>query len=119
MKETGKAVMRRLSDTRFVGRWFCGDGIDIGGGDDPLSQYQEFFPLMRDCRNWDMGDGDAQKMATIENETYDFVHSSHCLEHMHDPIEALQNCGLQVAGTRSGTPCPHRRARRDRRLGGG
>ncbi len=91
MKETGKAVMRRMSDARFTGRWLVGSGIDIGAGNDSLNSYQEMFPSMQDCKSWDMKDGDAQKMAGVEDESYDFVHSSHCLEHMHDPGEALKN----------------------------
>jgi hypothetical protein len=30
-------------------------------------------------------------MADVADATYDFVHSSHCLEHLHDPAEALSN----------------------------
>jgi SAM-dependent methyltransferase len=31
------------------------------------------------------------KMETIEDDTYDFVHSSHCLEHLYDPYESFEN----------------------------
>jgi len=30
-------------------------------------------------------------MAGVADNTYDFVHSSHCLEHMRDPYEAFDN----------------------------
>lgn len=89
MHETSKAVMRRLHDSRFATRYFIGDGIDIGAGKDSLGQYQEFFPGMRSCRAWDLPDGDAQLLATVPDATFDFAHSSHCLEHMRDPYEAL------------------------------
>ena len=45
-KECSKAVARRLSDSRFVSRYFVGDGVDIGGAPDPLSLHSSSFPLM-------------------------------------------------------------------------
>lgn len=89
MYEASKAVMRRLFDSRFATRYFIGNGIDIGAGPDPLDQYTEQFPLMNSCRSWDLADGDAQYLATLMDESLDFVHSSHCLEHMLDPQVAL------------------------------
>lgn len=91
MKETSKSVMRRLHDNRFVTRYLVGDGIDIGCGSDPISLYGELFPLMKSLKPWDLGDGDAQLLANVADESFDFVHSSHCLEHMVDPVEALGN----------------------------
>jgi hypothetical protein len=44
MKECIKSIMRRLSQPNFVNRYFVGDGIDIGGGPDPLAVYQELLP---------------------------------------------------------------------------
>jgi ubiquinone/menaquinone biosynthesis C-methylase UbiE len=46
---------------------------------------------MRSLRAWDMPDGDAQLLAGVRDESFDFVHSSHCLEHMRNPAEALHN----------------------------
>ena len=91
MFETSKALMRRLHDSRFASRFFVGDGIDIGGGDDVLGQYSELFPLMRSCRRWDLKDGDAQQLASVPDASLDFAHASHILEHMHDPREALKH----------------------------
>lgn len=91
MKECSKSVARRLSDSRFVRTYFKGDGVDIGGAPDPLALYSEFFPLMTSVRTWDLDDGDAQFMAGVPDETFDFVFSSHCLEHLHDPLEGLKN----------------------------
>ncbi len=90
-KETGKSTLRRFHDIRFSTRYFVGDGIDIGAGDDPLSDYSEFFPLIKSLRPWDMPDGDAQYMHGVKDDTYDFVHSSHCLEHVRDPQVTLGN----------------------------
>jgi SAM-dependent methyltransferase len=91
MHETSKAVLRRLHDSRFATRYFSGDGLDIGAGGDPLGQYREQFPAMRSCREWDLPQGDAQLLATVPDASVDFVHSSHCLEHMRDPYEALHH----------------------------
>lgn len=91
MQETSKALIRRLHDVRFVNTYFVGNGIDIGCGDDPLSKYQQQFPLMTGLKPWDLPDGDAQLMAGVPDETFDFIHSSHCLEHLRDPYEAFDN----------------------------
>jgi SAM-dependent methyltransferase len=91
MKECSKSIARRLADTRFIRKYFRGRGVDIGGKPDPLVLYREFFPLMESVKTWDLEDGDGQKMAGVADESFDFVFSSHCLEHMFDPLEALQN----------------------------
>jgi len=46
MKETSKALIRRLQDTRYASTYFKGEGIDIGAGDDPIAKYAQQFPLM-------------------------------------------------------------------------
>jgi len=71
--------------------YFKGRGIDIGGKPDPLTLYTELFPLMKSVKIWDKEDGDAQEMFSEDDEIYDFVHSSHCLEHLDDPVLALHN----------------------------
>jgi SAM-dependent methyltransferase len=91
MKECSKSVARRLADSRFVRKYFKGDGVDIGGAPDPLLLYKEFFPLMTSVRTWDLDDGDAQFMAGVPDDSFDFVFSSHCIEHLHDPVEGLKN----------------------------
>ena len=91
MQETSKSLIRRSYDKRYATRWLVGDGIDIGSGDDPLAGYVPLFPLMRAVRSWDMPDGDAMLMEGVKDDYYDFVHSSHCLEHLVDPAEALRN----------------------------
>jgi SAM-dependent methyltransferase len=46
---------------------------------------------MKSCRAWDMPDGDAEVMGSIKDNTFDFIHSSHCLEHLRNPSIALDN----------------------------
>jgi SAM-dependent methyltransferase len=91
MKECSKSIPRRLAHPNFVNRFFVGDGLDIGGKPDPLILYVELFGRMRSVRTWDWEDGDAQFLQSIADETFDFVHSSHCLEHLRDPREGLRH----------------------------
>lgn len=80
--ELSKAQRRRGNS---FDQYFQGSGIDIGAGRDGLSKW------VPSCRDWDQADGDAQFMESVPDDTYDFVHSSHCLEHMVDAYEALSN----------------------------
>jgi len=91
MKEMSKAVPRRQRDPNFLTRFFVGEGIDIGGLPDPLSLYLEFFPLIKSVKVWDLSDGDAQFMDGVMDDSYDFVTSSHCLEHLVDPFQGIKN----------------------------
>jgi len=88
---TSISIMRRAHDARFATRYFRGNGIDVGGGVDSLGLFREFFPLMRRLFTYEKEHGDAQLLANVEDDTFDFLYSSHCLEHLRDPVEALQN----------------------------
>lgn len=88
---TSISMQRRLADSRFATRWFLGNGIDVGGGGDSLALYKEFFPLARNIFVYDQQHGDAQLLANVLDESFDFLYSSHCLEHMRDAAEALRN----------------------------
>jgi len=83
-KETSKCYLRRHERGDFK-RYLTGEGIDIGAGDDPLAVEEG------SVRAWDKGDGDAMLMEGVDNESYDFVYSSHCLEHLVDVRTALAN----------------------------
>lgn len=91
MWEQSKAAKRRFALGAFHNRYFIGHGIDVGGKPDPLGQYAGIFAQMASCRTWDLEDGDAQFMDGVEDNTYDFLHASHCLEHMVDVPIALDN----------------------------
>jgi SAM-dependent methyltransferase len=82
--ETKKCYTRRLVQGHL--QKLTGQGLDIGGGNDPLR------PLSGDCRLWDQknGDGDARHLHGVQADSLDYVYSSHCLEHLSEPIEALQ-----------------------------
>jgi len=62
-------------------RVLVGKGIDIGCGDDPIGP---------EVRRFDAADGDANEISRHVHETFDYVFSSHCLEHMRDPHHALR-----------------------------
>ena len=91
MRECSKSISRRLSESNFVNRYFVGKGIDIGGKPDPLSLYESLFCQLESSRTWDWEDGDAQYLASVADGEFDFLHSSHCLEHLVDPREGLRN----------------------------
>jgi SAM-dependent methyltransferase len=57
-----------------------GNGLDIGCGTDPITP---------EVRRFDLEDGDANEITNHVHEQFDFVYSSHCLEHMHNPRHAL------------------------------
>lgn len=91
MKESTKSIARRLRDPRYIGRFFVGDGVDIGGKPDPLSLHMHVLPLITSVRIWDLEDGDAQFMLGVPESEFGFVYSSHTLEHMVDPYVAISN----------------------------
>lgn len=91
MRELSKSIPRRQRDPNFITKYFVGSGVDIGGLPDPLSLYVELFPLITNVRVWDLEDGDAQLLSGIQPDSVDFIVSSHCLEHLHDPYEGLRN----------------------------
>jgi SAM-dependent methyltransferase len=84
-------MVRRNFVTRFATRWLVVAGVDIGAGNDSLGMFHQMLPMMTALRPWDLPDGDAMLMEGIADNSLDFVHSSHCLEHLQDPYVALQN----------------------------
>ena len=91
MKECSKSIPRRLADPNFSNRYFVGEGLDVGGKPDPLAMYAELFSRVTGIRTWDIEDGDAQFLKSVADASYDFVHSSHCLEHLNEPRDGLRN----------------------------
>lgn len=77
MNETSK-LLRTWGPTEMA--LLAGSGIDIGCGPDPVTPT---------ARGFDVQDGDANHITRYVSERFDFVFSSHCLEHMRDPRAAL------------------------------
>jgi SAM-dependent methyltransferase len=88
---TGISMQRRMFDSRFATRYLVGHGIDIGGGADSLALYSELFPQIANVFVYDEPHGDAQYLENVPDDVFDFAYSSHCLEHVRDPMIALQN----------------------------
>ena len=84
MTETSKAHGRRERDGFFA--YLKGQGIDIGCGNDKVTP---------DADGWDLyqagHEGDATFMEGVTDEKYDWVYSSHCLEHVSDQRQALKS----------------------------
>jgi SAM-dependent methyltransferase len=91
MVATSHSILRRLADSRYATRWFVGAGVDVGGGSDSLGEFIELFPMATSIINYDQMQGDAQLMTDVPDCTFDFLYSSHCLEHLDDPVVALFN----------------------------
>ena len=91
---TSRSMKRRILEAQ---PYFTGKGLDVGGGGDPLARYAALLGF-ESCRNWDLPDGDAQYLASVPDETYDFLYSSHSLEHMVDPAIALASWIRVVCG---------------------
>lgn len=87
MKETEKNYEERIKNGDFK-NYLHGKGIDVGGGDDCLKLPPE---IQGTVKLWDVFDGDAQYLHKLQDNSFDFVYSSHCLEHMRDINTALMN----------------------------
>ena len=89
MQETTKAFQRRRLDP-FWDDIFVGEGIDIGSGDDPFQR--DWWSGVDSIKEFDLKDGDAQYLAEyLPSRSFDFLHSSNCLEHMYRPVASLLN----------------------------
>ncbi len=87
---TSISMMRRVHDARFATRFFVGHGVDIGGKV-ALDKFRFAFPLTKSVVNYDQPGWDAQQCANIADDEFDFLYSSHCLEHVADPRLAFGN----------------------------
>ena len=79
MNESSKTCLHLTAAERALLR---GRVLDIGAGDDPVTP---------DAVVFDLNQGDANHITAFEPASFDAVYSSHCLEHMHDPVASLHN----------------------------
>lgn len=87
MNETQK--MNKTRKDKGYDLYFSGHGIDIGCGKDILNK--EVFTNIKSIQPYDVSEGDANHCDNIKDNQFDFVYSSHCLEHMNDPKITLKN----------------------------
>jgi len=78
--ETSKAKARREREGFFT-KYCNGFGLDVGYGGDMI---------LPTARGWDKQDGDAENLVGIPDNTFDYVYSSHCLEHLVHPEAATE-----------------------------
>ena len=80
MNESSKTRLVRGPD--FDNIFFSGTVLDIGCGNDLVVPHAQAF---------DQQHGDANNILnSLKENSFDTVHSSHCLEHMHHPDQAIQ-----------------------------
>ena len=79
--ETSKAHSRRVKEG-FVENYCKGEGLDIGFGSDLITN---------DAKGYDFEHGNAQYLKGVKDNSYDFVYSSHTIEHLPDPAEGVKN----------------------------
>jgi len=79
--ESGKSRARRQREG-FFDKYCQGQGLDIGYGGDPV---------VEGVVGWDFEHGDAHYLKGLDDETFDFVYSSHLLEHLPDIETAIVN----------------------------
>jgi SAM-dependent methyltransferase len=101
LNETAKACARRIYQPGFR-KWIQGKVLDVGPGSDSLAKWAYLFPDIVSVDGIDLYPGfltydgrtiigDATRLLEVDDDTYDTVHSSHCLEHTGSPYEALKN----------------------------
>ncbi len=79
--ETTKAHFRRVKEG-FFEKYCKGEGLDIGFGGDLIT---------KDTDGYDFENGNAQYLKGIEDNSYNFVYSSHTIEHLPNPAEGVKN----------------------------
>lgn len=100
MGGTALALPRWSRDPLFYReRVFRGTALEIGPGYEPLTRYPADLPHITGLVCVDHNDlpgydstwhvSDACKLDCLEGATFDVVYSSHCLEHVWNPSEAL------------------------------
>lgn len=100
MREASKAMNRRNEEASFFCsrygsiEWmeiFKGSALDVGCGDDIINK--DLWPHLKTVNGFDTEDGDANSIdAYFEPNTFDVIHGSQVIEHLHDPKDFLHRC---------------------------
>lgn len=89
MAETSKAHQRRVNEG-FYQKYIKGHGIDIGCGRIDTHDGADTIST-ENCVHHDKDMCDATTMDIYADNTFDYVYSSHVLEHIDDPVTAIRN----------------------------
>src|SRR5579859_570644 len=104
MESTKTVVIERRLKTDFYKKYCTGQGIDIGTSSG-IPKNVWWLPLDLTCDPYEQEGsphakskfakphlvGDATYLAGVKDESYDWVYSSHCLEHIQDDKTAVTN----------------------------
>jgi predicted SAM-dependent methyltransferase len=86
--ETLKSKPRRIKEL-FFDKYITGQGVDIGCG--RLYGYSDDNRVHESAIAHDKDMCDAHDMSIFEDEKFDYIYSSHVLEHLEDPCKAIKN----------------------------
>jgi SAM-dependent methyltransferase len=94
MKETSKAMRRRVAELKFGQfQWddvFKGHGVDVGSGDDSLRDCKYVISDSDKALSHDLPDGGGDFItAFFKEQEFDFIHASQVLEHALNPVRML------------------------------
>ena len=89
MKEASKAMQRRAKTIEYD-TYFIGNGIDMGCGNDNIIEFKDRFNI-NSVLAYDKAQGNAELCTNVIDNRFDFLHSSHCLEHLENPTRGLLN----------------------------
>jgi SAM-dependent methyltransferase len=82
-----QTIARRLEHSLLP---IAGRGLDVGAGPaDMPASWRWWEQLGMDCTPWDAHNGDAHTLPGIAPASFDWLFSSHLLEHLERPAEAL------------------------------
>lgn len=93
MLEASKAMARRSKTLTEYQRYFLGNGIDIGESNvnEHIKDNEIFGKNIQSCRDYSIRGGSAEYCRDVLDNSYDFLHSSHGLEHLSSPERGILN----------------------------
>lgn len=89
MFEATKAMERRKRYPEYK-TYFTGSGIDLHLDSDCIGKFSVSFPI-QSCLDYTPAIGNIETIQNVLNEEFDFLHSSHCLEHVDNPVKAIKS----------------------------
>jgi ubiquinone/menaquinone biosynthesis C-methylase UbiE len=70
---------------------FCGASLQIIISPFLFLPSERIKELVTEIVPYDSAQGDANTCSNLDDDSFDFVYSSHCLEHMYDPYVTFKN----------------------------